>query len=270
MILCSFLLDKNIFVGANEKELCSFVAAHTVILPETLFYECYTDQKLSDKKHFNRLEQLLKAGAYATYQLMQIIADEGKNLSPCSSIVDYNWTDRLRSNLLRRENTITKEDIAERKNERSKMAISIKKLASKAHQILTNDQLNEIRRLNMGPKERFCKWFEIADKNDIHDLATKSFCKYVTDPKRFCLSTEWLSWHDMRLMYAFALEYSYLQITGSCPKDENAEHDSMDIEYLTFLAKCDTLLTGDKKLQDLAEVAFPNKKVYSRIQEICG
>jgi len=94
--------------------------------------------------------------------------------------------------------------------------------------------------------------------------------KYVIDPTKFCLSTDWVSWHYMRLIYAIALEYSYLEITGSCPKDERAEHDLMDIEYLTFLARSDNLLTCDNKLQYLAEVALSNKKFFSKVQDIDG
>jgi len=271
MTALSFLLDKNVFIGTNEEKLCKFVGSHTVILPETLFYECYTSSELSDKKFLKRLYQLLKAGAYVTYQLMQIIRDEEKNLSLCSCIIDYSETDNLRTRGFREEKTMGKAEIDEKRKDRSKTAISIKKLASTISQKLESDNLDclrEIRSLQMNRKGRFRKWIEIADQNDIHDLAAKSFREYVVDPKRFCLSTDWLSWHNMRLMYVFALEYSYLKITGHCPKDENAEHDLMDIEYLTFLARSDSFLTGDARLRELAEVAFPDKKVYLSIREV--
>jgi len=270
MTAISFLLDKNVFLATNEQELCDFVRNHTVILPETLFYECYTSDELCDKKLLKRLYQLLKSGAYVTYQLMQIIADEGKNLSSCTCIIDYFETNNLRARGFREERTIEKAKIDEKKKDRSKMALAIKKLASKASTVLTPNQLKEIRRLNMGIKERFHKWIEMADRNDIHNLAFESYRKYVADPKKFCLSTEWLSWHNMRLMYAFAFEYSYLEITGSCPNDDKAENDCMDIEYIAFLSKSDGLLTSDTKLRDLAEAALPNKKVYSNIQDISG
>lgn len=268
----SFLLDKSIFVGTNEKQLSDFVSTHVVILPETLFYECCTSNELSDRNFLKRLYRLLKAGAYVTYQLTQIMADEGKNLSPCTCIIDYSETNSLRLTGFREERTIGKEGIDEKKKDRSKMAISIKKLASKIAQKLTNnlDRLKEIRSLKLNTKERSKEWIEEADKSDIHDLASAYLCKYVIDPTKFCLSTDWVSWHYMRLIYAIALEYSYLEITGSCPKDERAEHDLMDIEYLTFLARSDNLLTCDNKLQYLAEVALSNKKFFSKVQDIDG
>jgi hypothetical protein len=267
-----FLLDKSIFIGTNERELSDFVSTRTVILPETLFYECYTSNELSDKDFLKRLYRLLKAGAYVTYQLTQIMADEGKNLSPCTCIIDYSETNSLLSTGFREERTIGKEDINNTKKDRSKMAVSIKKLASKITQRLTNnlDLMKEIRRLDLNRKDRFQRWFEKADKNGIHDLASVYLRKYVIDPTEFCLSTNWVSWHYMRLIHAIALEYSYLEITGSCPKDDYAEHDLMDIQYITFLAKSDNLLTCDNKLRELAEVAFPDKKVYPNIQDISG
>ena len=269
MTALSFLLDKNVFIGTNEEELCNFVSTHTVILPETLFYECYTSSELSDKKFLKRLHQLLKAGAYVTYQLMQIIRDEGKNLSLYSCIIDYSETDNLRTRGFREEKAIGKAEIDEKRKDRSKRAISIKKLASTISQKLESDCLREIRCLQMNRKERFRKWIEIADRNDIHDLAAKSF-KYVADPKKFCLSTEWLSWHYMRLLYVKALEYCYLKITCSRPKNEyeGAERDLMDIEYLAYLSKCNSFLTNDARLRDLAEAVFPNRTIYSSIQEI--
>ncbi len=271
MTACSFLLDKSVFEKTNEKELCEFVKSHAIILPETLFYECYTSSELPDKKFLKRLYKLVKSGAHVTYQLMQIIAYEGNSLSPCTCIINYSKTNSLHTKGFREEKTISKTKIDEKKKDRSKMAQGIKNLASTIAQKLNNpDYIKEMRRLNLSRKERFCKWAELTDKNDIHNLATESFRKYATDPERFCLSPEWLSWHWAKLLFAMAYEYSYLKLTSTSPKDEDerAEHDLMDIEYLTFLAKCDALLTEDKKLQDLAEVAFPNKKGYSSIQEI--
>ncbi len=272
MSIKNFLLDKSVFVGTNESELCNFVRSHPIILPETLFYECYTSSELSNKKFLKRLYRLLKAGAYATYQLMQIIADEGKNLSPCTCIIDYSETNNLRETPFREERTIGKAEIDETKNDRSKIAQGMKKLALKIAQKLTNnpDYLKEIRSLNLNRKERFQKWIEIADKNDIHDLASKSLRKCVIEPKRFCLSTDWISWHYMRVIYAIALEYSYLKITATCPQNEFAEHDFMDIEYIIFLSKSESLLTGDAKLRELAEAAYPNKEVFKNVQDISG
>lgn len=267
----NFIIDKSFFIGTNKEELCEFVKSHTVVLLETLFYECYTSHDLSDKNLLKRLDQLVKSGAYVSYQLMQIIRDEGQALHPCTSIIDNGWTERLRLKPLRKEEAITKEEIAERKRDRRKMALCIKRLASTISQKLKSDNpdyLKEIRGHQMSRKERFRRWIEMSDKNDIHDLAAKSFRKYVIAPKKYCLSTEWLSWHYMRLLYVMALEYSYLEIASGCPNDEKAENDAMDIEYIAFLAKADTLLMRDAKHQDLARVTFPNKKVYSTIQEI--
>ena len=266
-----FLLDKSVFIATSAQELCSFAEKHTVILPETLFYECYTSPELSDRKLFKRLHQLLKAGTYLSYQMMQIVGDEGKNLCPCTSIIDYSWTEKLRANLLREEDTIAKDQIARIKNDRSKIAMAVVKLAKRSKGLESKQPgyLKEIRSLKMDRKQRFRKWIEIADQNNIHDLAVNSFRRYAIDPGQFSLSSEWLSWHYMRLMYAFSFEYSYLEAIGGCPMGEKAENDFMDIAYLAFFAKADVLLMKDVNLE-VARVAFPNKKVYSSIHEING
>lgn len=111
----SFLLDKSVFVGVNKEKLCGFVRTHTVILPETLFYECYTSDQLREQKYLEQLGQLIKAGAYLSYQLIQIVADEGKNLRPRECVIDHYWTKRLSSGRLRKEDTITKEEIDKKK-----------------------------------------------------------------------------------------------------------------------------------------------------------
>jgi len=267
-----FLLDKSVFIATNAQELCNFAKKHTVILPETLFYECYTSPELSDRNLFKRLHQLLKAGVYLSYQMMQIVRDEGNNLCPCTSIICYSWTKKLRANLLREEDTIAKEQIARIKKDRSKIAMAVVKLAKRSQGLESKQlgYLNEIRSLKMDRTQRFRQWFERVDKNDIHDLAAKSFREHVIDPKRFCLSSEWLSWHYMRLMYAFSFEYSYLEAIGACPMSEKAENDFMDIGYLAFFAKADVLLMKDAKCEEVAQAAFPNKKVYSSIHEING
>jgi hypothetical protein len=268
----SFLVDKSVFLATNAQDLCNFAKRHTVILPETLFYECYTSPELSDRKLFKRLDEVLTAGAHVTYQLMEIIQHEGQNLCPCDSIINYSWTEKLRANLLREEDTIAKDQIARIKNDRSKIAMAVVKLSKRSQGLESKHPgyLKEIRSLKMDRTQRFRQWFERVDKNDIHDLAAKSFREHVIDPKRFCLSSEWLSWHYMRLMYAFSFEYSYLEAIGSCPMGEKAENDFMDIAYLAFFAKADVLLMKDPKCQEVAQVAFPNKKVYSSIHEING
>jgi hypothetical protein len=268
----SLILDKSVFLATCTQELCNFAETHTLILPETLFYECYTSKKPSRKNLPKALHQLLKAGAYLSYQLMQIVGDEGKNSCPCTSIIDYSWTDKLRANLLREQDTIAKEQIARIKNDRSKMAMAVVKLAKRSQGLESKQlgYLKEIRSLKMDRKQRFHEWIERVDKNNIHRLAAEFFSPHVMDPTRFCLSTEWLSWHYTKLIYAIVFEYCYLEPRGGCPTGEKAENDFMDIAYLAFFAKCDILLMKDAKSQEVAQAAFPNKKVYSSIREING
>ena len=56
---------------------------------------------------------------------------------------------------------------------------------------------------------------------------------------------------------------------GEIPKLIQAEHDCQDIEYATYLSLADGLLTRDKKLvTPVAKVAFPDKDVFSNLDEL--
>ena len=58
-------------------------------------------------------------------------------------------------------------------------------------------------------------------------------------------------------------------IGGENPKLLQAEHDCQDIEYVTYLARADGLLTRDKRLAiPIANIAFPDKDVFSSLDEV--
>ena len=50
---------------------------------------------------------------------------------------------------------------------------------------------------------------------------------------------------------------------------KHAEHDYQDMEYVLLLSRADSLLTRDKKLvKPLAKAAFPEKDVFSSLDEV--
>jgi len=265
-----FLLDKSIFVSVKTEKLQSFIQNNCVVLPETLFYECYSSDDLYKKKHFVKLDALIKAGAYVSYQLVHIIGvQEAKNLYPCKCIISYDCTNKLKSEGFREEKTISKEEVYKKKKDRSKVALAIKELATKIYQkneFNYPDVIKEIKSLNMKRIERLNKWIKYIDKSDIHEKSIEIFCKYIidsNDSNKFCLTDDWIAWHYTRLIYLMAYEYIFKKITGKMKKDENAEKDFMDIEYIAFLAKSDVLLTRDNECQDIANAMYPKKLIRS-------
>lgn len=56
---------------------------------------------------------------------------------------------------------------------------------------------------------------------------------------------------------------------GGGPGEERAEHDYQDMEYVILLSRADCILTRDEKLvKPLAKAAFPDKDVFSSLDEV--
>ena len=72
------------------------------------------------------------------------------------------------------------------------------------------------------------------------------------------------------MTFAIILEYRFLRHhspTGI--KEDRAKRDLKDVEYACLLSRADGLLTRDKKLvEPLAKAAFPEKDVFSDIDEV--
>jgi len=51
-------------------------------------------------------------------------------------------------------------------------------------------------------------------------------------------------------------------------KRRDIEHDSCDMQYVTFLSRTEGLLMRDLLWQDIAKAAFPDKDVFSSLEEV--
>ncbi|MGD8786803.1 MAG: hypothetical protein PVJ60_05225 [Phycisphaerales bacterium] len=66
-----------------------------------------------------------------------------------------------------------------------------------------------------------------------------------------------------------AKEYYYLSQMGGIPGIRRAEHDYQDMEYVLLLSRADGILTRDEKLvKPLAQAAFPEKDIFSNLDEV--
>jgi hypothetical protein len=74
----------------------------------------------------------------------------------------------------------------------------------------------------------------------------------------------------MRLGSALAYEYCYKHLKhGNTPGVTNAEHDDQDSEYVLLLSRADAIVTRDRDLvEPLARAAFPEKDVFSSLEEV--
>ena len=111
--------------------------------------------------------------------------------------------------------------------------------------------------------------FAQFEKYDLHQIAVDTTpAGWIKDKERFCLSPEWMSWQRMRLIKVIVMNYHYLQCIGGGPKEERAEHDYQDMEYVLLINRADCLITRDNFAKNLAKAAFPDKDVFSNLDEV--
>lgn len=115
--------------------------------------------------------------------------------------------------------------------------------------------------------DRLKVFFDTIDRSDIRQMAISLWRDWIKDTGTFCTSIDWITWHFVRLLLALQHEYHYTRQTGS-PRDEHAEHDLQDAEYVLLLSRADGLISKDQGLADLARAAFPEKDVFSSLEEV--
>lgn len=267
------IIDKDTFVGINLDELCNFARNHFLILPLVLHDECATNVEKREEL-FEKFRTLILSGSHMCMAGRHIVQKEGQTLQPHSSLADTDETNRMRRKF-KKGYVLSKPDsvddiheghvdaayLALEKNEEVANAIALKKLkeAKEKRGFLEANKL-----------ERFKFWVGAVELVDIHRIAISTF-SYLTDsPEKFCLSRSWVTWHFVRLASVLALDYAFLRKgKGGTKELTKAEHDLHDIEYVYLMSRADGLLTRDKKLvKPLAQAAFPEKDVFSGLDEV--
>ena len=107
-----------------------------------------------------------------------------------------------------------------------------------------------------------------VDSQDLHDVASKMFAETTCCPEAFCLSREWIAWQFLRVFSIWVLERAFLHQLRGTMKRRELEHDWADMSYVTFLSRADGLLMHDRFWQDLARAVFPEKDVFSSLEEV--
>ncbi len=74
----------------------------------------------------------------------------------------------------------------------------------------------------------------------------------------------------VRLWCAYAIEWACKRnYSGPSFENRDISNDLYDMEYVAYLSRADGILTGDTKLvQPLAEAAFPDKDMFSSLEEV--
>lgn len=273
MKLKQIIIDKDAFVGINLNDLCDFAHNHFLILPLVLYDECSINED-KQQELLSRFHKLLLSDGYICASGIDIVRKEGETLEPYGFLADLDGTNKWRKALKddpRLINPNNDDDIRERRMESAKFLLEYnKEIAEK----LAPEKLREAeaRRswLEADRLERYRFWIEAIDCQDVHALIREESVKFTNSPDRFCLSSAWFFWHFVRLAYVMYLDYYFLKRgQGAEPEQMRALHDLNDIEYVLLLSRADGLLTRDEKLvKPLAEAAFPEKDVFSDLDEV--
>jgi len=267
------ILDKNVFVATKTDVLCGFAQNNFLILPEILLYECLTTQK-NKEVLVDRFEQVLLVGAHICPNIKTILNKEANNLSPYGSLVNPKTTDKIRS-AYKEQNGIfcnlsamseyLDENVSDFLNPVEKLYEEIQLNHPEVSASIGQLDASADNRL-----DRFRFWVQLVEQQDIHRLAMENLEGITNQPEKYCLSDRWVSWQFFRVTFAVILEYGFLRHHGPAGiKEDRAKHDLRDVEYVCLLSRADGLLTRDKKLvTPLAEAAFPDKDVFSKLDEV--
>jgi len=268
------VIDKCCFQGTTEPRLIEFVQGHQVLLPHALAVECLISDDCNGRNPrknpiclLHRVEALVKAGAYFGRSSVSIHKEEQKNRRAVVHFFDEKAT-----LLIRAGTSVLTEDFVRREAEECRKAFDpLVKLVSGLGRVfvvtikekaMSDGFQEEIR--ETGRVERFGKWLQVADRgrNDILQKWIPSLASDVTE--------QWYTWQVIRLWYGWAIEWAGRRAgTDDTTLQSDISNDFYDMEYVASLSRADGLLTGDRRLvEPLARAAFPEKDVFSSLEEV--
>lgn len=132
-------MTKTALVGINIKALCDFAKNHTLLVSDTLLYECATTRKgHSPRKLLSRCQALIKEGAYFCQCSVVYVEYEGRYSCPYPWFLpDLEATKKIRTGRARLENTLNSPKTEEIFQTRCKVAkeVFLKKSAELKNRI---------------------------------------------------------------------------------------------------------------------------------------
>lgn len=269
------IVDKDAFIGINISELCDFAKHHLILVCDTLLYECATASNQEPRDMLERYKRLIRSGAYYCSCSIAFVQSESKNCLPYPWFLpDLDATEQIRTGEARPENLLDLTTYGEISQPRHKVAKAVLvDLSDKLKKRIDKERPDvgkKIKDLTSDRFKRFRILLESIDAHDLHQMCVDSFQHdWIKNEKKFCLSPEWIGWQLIRLTDAIVQDYYYFHQMGGPQGDKTAEHDYQDMEYVLLLSRADGLLTRDKKLvKPLAKAAFPDKDVFSSLDEV--
>jgi hypothetical protein len=270
------VIDKNAFQGTTLNKLRTFAKKHALLICDTLLYECGTTGSRNAAQALQRCKSVIDVGGYYCHCSLEYVQWEASHCIPHPWFLpDLLMTKQIRigridiaSNLQTKRAVKTFSSRCETASQQLlEPSAEFKKRFDVEHAALAE----EARRLEPFERyERLRKALASIDKTDQNKMALRLIPQnWIKDETQFCLPPEWMTWQYMRLISTMQDEYTYLRLTGSAPDAKHTERDYQDMEYVLLLSRANAIITRDKKLvEPLAKAAFPDKDVFSSLDEV--
>ncbi|MBC8471643.1 MAG: hypothetical protein H8D56_19445 [Planctomycetes bacterium] len=267
------ILDKSVFEATSTSKLENFANNHFLILSDDLYYECATTTS-NKEKMLDRFRSVILSGAYFCTSCKEIVKKEAQILQPYGFLVDLKEVPALRKTFQKNSRPYNPDQAQKKLEEELDMAQRIINNADGFTQQLLRDDPELLKEARMCDNsnsirlERLQKWTEFVDTQNMHESAQVWLNDITEQPEKFCLSDKWVTWHFLRLIHILLQERTFLRQSGDNSSAYIIEHDLQDIKYILLLSRTDGLLTKDKGCSSLAKAAFPDKDVFSSLDEV--
>jgi hypothetical protein len=266
------VIDKSLFEATPTRKIKEFARNYFLILPNGLLYECLTTQRAKNSL-LHRFREGVLAGGYLCSSIYDIVRYESEHLMPYGTLVNAEYCDGVRQTLAKNADPYNYTWVTNRyrlnhefiEHFQSNIKIFTKLQSEKTDVIRVlrhEDHSNETR------PNRLRYWAKVVDSKDLHNAGNQLLIGFSDCPEKYCLSKEWVSWQFVRVFMIWLMECFFLSQTGGGKGSAKLEHDLHDMGFVALLSRVDALLMRDKLAQDLARVAFPDKDVFSSLDEV--
>jgi hypothetical protein len=268
------VIDKNILHGTNSNILSDFAGKYNIIIPDNLCIECLiSESNTSTKKGkepkllLDRIVKVIKAGCKFGYSFYKLFQAEKVTLCPVKSVVDEISTQKIRNGTINIDiNSVKQEAEFCRMSYEPEIKLLLE-LAEKFYKNLIKKGLSKDFRKETNKADRLNKWIQTTDSR-MKDIMNHLFSDKISSHA----DSDWITWQRTRLWFVYGLEWACKRNqSGPSYTNHNISNDFYDIEYVAYLSRVNGLLTGERKdnlVQLLAKAAFPDKDVFSSLEEV--
>jgi hypothetical protein len=267
------VIDKCSFQRTQFSSLVGFARDYRVVLPYTLCIECLMSEDKDGRRPckdpirlLGRLEAVVRAGACIGCASAALFRKEKQSLAPALSIIDEHGTLQLRENTVRLDTEVVRSEAQTcRKTFEPLITLLLEFGQTYFDNVVKKGLCAEFRGAYETPDVgRFQKCLQVAD------AMKDPICVQLLPDVSSFVKPAWYTWQMVRLWWAYVIDWACKRnYSGPSLENRDISNDLYDMEYVAYLSRADGIITCDKKLvEPLARAAFPEKDVFSSLEEV--